>query len=814
MSATKHSPLRQLAGVALALAASGLAAAGCEGETRGGSVDVMLRVLQAKSPSPANAPHAVKGGLVNAHGGKIGGQTATVVDVLIEGSPNAIPKLTKLGVKIRTITSAGIMTASLPLSRLDDAAAVDGVIRISAAKRVKLYNNEANEPGNMNHPAYDPSAGGGLGAVTGGGAGVIVGVIDSGLDWTHPDFQDGSGQSRIQFYWDQSDLADTGTTNFDYGREYDKADFDAYLAGNTGAVGNSAKDTDGHGTHVTGTAAGNGLASGGTYTGAAPDADIVFVKFDFDGARNSTAAIIDAVDYIFKKAEILGQPAVINMSLGSDYGPADGTTLEERGLDALTGPGKVVVVAAGNPGANNASEQLTWGFALHGSGTVEKSDGSTTMDTIGFRYPSGLIDRGQDPDYAFLDIWHDAGLCTVEVRFNGTLACSRSTENEPGLVSSCFQPTLGGSILIGQSSDVIELESNSGDQEVYVELPPATGNWTIHLLDCSHANYDGADPTEAAARDAASSGVYHAKYGASPHVAARWAAEPLPRSLTPTFGGAPSDNAFTIGSPASANEVIAVAAYQTRNSWSYGNGVDHDPATTAPGCVAGTQSYGQYPVDYYDDFAIGELAYFSARGPRRDGVLKPDIAAPGVGIVSAFSGHAKTIETTCNDYWEGGSYHYGSNRVLPGELYTVLQGTSMACPNATGAIARLLSRRPDLDAAKLRDLFAATAQADALVTNYAYTNDGASGHSDTDSAGGVPNNDWGHGKLDISEALSVLRACAETCYPGECASGERCVPGASLSDCASCQACGAEDCANGGDDDCDGLNDNVDPDCN
>ncbi|MBW2458627.1 MAG: S8 family serine peptidase, partial [Deltaproteobacteria bacterium] len=255
---------------------------------KGAKVDVMLRALQAKGVPAANAHKAMPKGLDNAKAGP--GNNVTLVDVLIEGPPSSIPDLQQLGIKIRTVTSSGVMTASMPLHQLDTAATVGGVTRISAAKRVKMYNDQSNgtvngtSPHGMNNARSDF------------GAGVIVGVIDSGLDWTHVDFRNGSNddESRILYYWDQSDVSDAAPPGglLDYGTVYTKADFDDYnINGNTAAVAESAKDTDGHGTHVTGTAAGDGSASGGLYQGVAPAADIIFVKFDFDGDRNSTAAI-------------------------------------------------------------------------------------------------------------------------------------------------------------------------------------------------------------------------------------------------------------------------------------------------------------------------------------------------------------------------------------------------------------------------------------------------------------------------------------------------------------------------------------------
>ncbi|MBW2459655.1 MAG: S8 family serine peptidase, partial [Deltaproteobacteria bacterium] len=341
-------------------------------------------------------------------------------------------------------------------------------------------------------------------------------------------------------------------------------------------------------------------------------------------------------------------------------------------------------------------------------------------------------------------------------------------------------------VLIGQSPDVLGYESNSGKTEVYVELPPFTGTWDIDFTNCS--------------------GDYHAKYGASSNVIKQWRDEP--RDPTPTFGGRESDNAYTIGNPASANNVLAVAAYQSRNTWNYVYGIDN----TCDGEEA-SQSYGDAPIDYYDPFDLGQLAYFSARGPRYDEVLKPEIAAPGVGIISAFSSHARALEENdrCTSYWNEGPYHYGTNRVLKGEDYTVLQGTSMACPNATGAVALFLEQKPDLTAEQLRTLFAASARTDAtvLVKDSLPQSSG----TDTDETPAVPNHDWGHGKLDIVSGLAELAlsncTSSQCLYDSNCSYGGTCTVSASLGTCSSCSGgCVAtQEICDGLDNDCDGETD-------
>ena len=531
---------------------------------------------------------------------------------------------------------------------------------------------------------------------------------------------------------------------------------------------------------MTGSAAGDGSGSG--FPGAAPNATIIFVKFDFDGDRNSDAAIIDGVDYIFQKAAEIGCSAVINMSLGSDFGPHDGSTLEERGISDLTGPGKVVVIAAGNPGSNNWSDQLTWGFSMHGSGDM-------AADPITFRFPA----NAGIGDYVFFTVWY-SGSDT-----NRVVVTSPSGQQYPpnfkgknrnmwktGTAYQGFD-TPEGAVLVANGGDQLGWGSINGDHEIYIEISdywgtaPATGEWTIELVPIS-----------------APDGSYHAWFGVSDGLVAGYRAEALPRDPTPKFGGRESDNAYTIGSPASADKVIAAAAYMTRDSWDYYDGATD---TTAFG-----QTYDTYPITYYDPFALGDLAYFSGRGPRRDGVLKPEIAAPGVGIASALSHFSRWLEWTdrATGYWAGGPYHFGTNRVTPNLEGTILQGTSMACPNTTGAVALLLQADGSLDDAALRTIFAASARHDAVTDVYESTPGTASTDTDPDAGAGLPNNDWGYGRLDLAAALSMLGcASAAECDDGNACTDDACVSGSceytdSSAACDDGDACTTGDACAGG----------------
>ncbi len=170
-------------------------------------------------------------------------------------------------------------------------------------------------------------------------------TIDSGISYAHGDFDNAAGNTRIVRIWDHNYATGPSPAPYGYGTEYLPAAIDANTA--------QGKDTNGHGTHVMGIAAGDGSLTGGaipayTYVGIAPMADIVEIK----PVSYTDTAILDGASYFFGLATTLGQNAVLNISLGGQYGPHDGTQPLSVGLDALTGPGKAICASAGNDGGS------------------------------------------------------------------------------------------------------------------------------------------------------------------------------------------------------------------------------------------------------------------------------------------------------------------------------------------------------------------------------------------------------------------------------------------------------------------------------
>ncbi|MFC1543866.1 S8 family serine peptidase, partial [Gemmatimonadota bacterium] len=280
--------------------------------------------------------------------------------------------------------AGNIVTARVPLSQLSELASLGGVDRIQAAtlQYVTMDSVLIETGADVVQSSYGYT-----------GTGVTVGVLDTGIDYTHADFIHSTGTSRVLSLWDQTVNDPTRyPTGFSYGTEWLKTDIDDEIDGTPAGV-ITQYDYNGHGTHVAGIAAGNGLATG-SYTGMAPDANLVIVKGGDAGFYDTD--VVNGVNYIFGKAGALAQPCVVNLSLGGHSGPHDGTSLYEQALDGLVGPGQIIVAAAGNEGSDHIHHRTSL-------------SGIADQDSFQVEIPSYTPNSGSSDDYVLFNIWYYGG---------------------------------------------------------------------------------------------------------------------------------------------------------------------------------------------------------------------------------------------------------------------------------------------------------------------------------------------------------------------------------------------------------------------
>jgi subtilisin family serine protease len=251
--------------------------------------------------------------------------------------------------------SGSVRTAFLPIESLDVLSEQDVIQRIKPSRKLHLRMDTA--MGTVKLPQFKNQTG-----LT--GKGVIIGIIDSGIDPKHPAFA-----GRILHIWDQT-LPGPGVTEGAYGGEF------------AGAQLTISQDTGGHGTHVAGIAAGADV----NYGGVAPEAELVIVRSDLQDAH-----IADGIRYIFRVARELGRPAVVNLSLGGHADAHDGSDSLSKVIDAETGPGRIVCCAAGNEGNDNIHGQ-----AIIPSGRTRGMRFNVPLNQIGIVWLNAWYDKDNE----------------------------------------------------------------------------------------------------------------------------------------------------------------------------------------------------------------------------------------------------------------------------------------------------------------------------------------------------------------------------------------------------------------------------------
>ena len=186
------------------------------------------------------------------------------------------------------------------------------------------------------------------------GKGILVGIVDSGVDFFHPDFRNEDGSSRILRLWDQSGN-ENPPEGYTRGTEYTKEEIDKALA--LGEIEGRrlipSRDFSGHGTAVLGIAAGNGRESDGVNRGVAYESDLIVVKMGNAGENSfpRTTELMEGIDYLVRQAVKMRRAIAINISFGNNYGSHRGDSLLETYLDSVSGMGKnAICVGMGNNG--------------------------------------------------------------------------------------------------------------------------------------------------------------------------------------------------------------------------------------------------------------------------------------------------------------------------------------------------------------------------------------------------------------------------------------------------------------------------------
>ena len=212
------------------------------------------------------------------------------------------------------------------------------------------------------------------------GKGVLVACVDSGIDYTHPDFRNPDGSTRILRLWDQS-LPGRPPRGYRTGTEFTGEDIDRILQGETEEVVPS-RDLSGHGTGVMGIAAGNGRASRGVNRVVAYESSIMAVKLGNprQGGFPRTTELIQGIDYLIRQSLEWNMPLALNLSFGNNYGSHSGESLIEVYIDSVSDLGRnVICVGTGNEG----------GEALHTSGLLQEGKETYVQLNVG-EYETGV----------------------------------------------------------------------------------------------------------------------------------------------------------------------------------------------------------------------------------------------------------------------------------------------------------------------------------------------------------------------------------------------------------------------------------------
>jgi hypothetical protein len=503
-----------------------------------------------------------------------------------------------------------------------------------------------------------------------------MGIIDAGFDYTHPTFFDTSlSHYRISRVWEQKSIAGTPPASFGFGSEFS----------DSATIWNKRYDVSEttHGTHVMGIAGGSGGGSSVNhqrFRGMAFESELVAVGIYPTAAHwlnTGSVDFLDGINYVFNYASLVNKPAVANLSWGCPLGPRDGTSLFSQACNNLVGNGRIFVLSGGNNGSNN----------IHLKKTFTPTD--TVANTI-CTFSTSLTEKKNQ-----LDIWGEPGksfcmsfsLYNLNTKVDSTsVICLDDTTHQHNMIGSngdtlFITITTVASEFNGKPHMLVQLYSKVGDR-LAVSIKANSG--TINMWQGIVIKTSG----------------YYGTFIKSGYA---WAVN--------------GDNLMTCGDLVSTDQALAVAAYNSKPSF--------------------TNISGQTLT--YQGYTKGAIASFSSKGPTADGRIKPDIAGPGLAVASS-------VSAMDSSYLVGGA-DYSS--VIASDVspfnnetysYAMAGGTSMSSPCVSGIVGMLLEIDSTLNPAAVKNLLFNTAIIDSKT-------------------GAIPDSGstiWGHGKVNAYGAVASL----------------------------------------------------------
>ncbi|MEI9941493.1 MAG: S8 family serine peptidase [Pseudomonadota bacterium] len=496
------------------------------------------------------------------------------------------------------------------------------------------------------------------------GQGVVVGIVDTGVDLSHGDLRTADGKTRVAWLLDvsrgpqhlHSDLEAAYGCNLSPGcAVYAAADLDALSSNDI--AGDEPTDPFGHGTHVASLAAGNGRASPTPrYIGVAPEATYVVSRVVDGNGGIQDADVLRAVKFVFDRADELHMPAVVNLSLGSDFGAHDGSSALEMGLSSLVGPafpGRAIVVAAGNSAGlyEGLASAYPGPFGIHTEVHVPRA----SVSRVPLLTPARTGKTVQGAAYVWI-AFREGDEVSVGVDSQGsTLIAPLGVGQGNPYDFGDYQVT----VLNGTDGAADDSGINPGKQNAVVAID---GSWSEDSDFAIH--FEGHGSAEL---------WVQAQGDLDPAVA-----------LGALFPRAEKEG--TINVPASASGLIAVGATLNRTTW-----------TDVAGNAIDLPNLGSI-----DDTPLDSIAYFSAAGPNGLGAVKPDIVAPGVYLAGAMARSADPRHTDNDLFASLGRCPTQDECFVVDEAHAITSGTSMSAPIVSGAIALLFQLDPTLtqDAAR------------------------------------------------------------------------------------------------------------------